>query len=438
VYDITRLDECTTVPQLVQALKLILGNYTDPKNHHGPLTLDARDDTQTGIKALNIPAGSAAVFNGDALGANKWAKVLDEYYVANGDEAEGEDPNPFLWKTTLNDKSGLVEYWVRCQGCSQDGHDPSGEKFDVKLLATGSPNLDCPSIARPFVNVDDVIPYTYDADGNRVASVGSRRWIKFKNVSGKEVPGLSMMVPTTHTTEGTGDATEYIISLTQATDFLHPEVFVTGPAITAVDAIGDCIRAGDDPVEVAFDGTVTAGAMVGPTPSDWTAAEGFPGFTVLAPGTTTGTAVVVRNVNLPVFSAKLNAPLEAGGTATARIWWKTPAEDSGYDVDVADWRPSGAGTLPTGREVSLDFRAQNGTGAFVASGGGGIACIKKGVCTSTISPGGSGTATIDGVSTTVWDYLLKTGETIVSGTKIIVGWIESEEKWYIIAAECPA
>jgi hypothetical protein len=80
--------------------------------------------------------------------------------------------------------------------------------------------------------------------------------------------------------------------------------------------------------------------------------------------------------------------------------------------------------------------------------------IVKGVMTSLLQAGGlgtmdvydwdqqhTGTGTSDteesptGGTLTVYDWLLRSGQTITSGTRVIVAWIGG--RWYVIAAQCP-
>ena len=46
------------------------------------------------------------------------------------------------------------------------------------------------------------------------------------------------------------------------------------------------------------------------------------------------------------------------------------------------------------------------------------------------------TESTTGDSVTAYDRLLATGETIATGTKVLVQWIRSERRWYVTAAEC--
>lgn len=74
--------------------------------------------------------------------------------------------------------------------------------------------------------------------------------------------------------------------------------------------------------------------------------------------------------------------------------------------------------------------------------------IKLGVLTQTLTyatttgaacnryTGAPGSETPDGITDTVYEWMLRPGESIVAGSQVVYGKINGN--WYVIAAQCPA
>ena len=136
-----RLDELhgKVAPELIEVLRDILGNATQPLSHSGQVTLNRRNETgvvgEPGEYALELPSGSDAHFAGRSLGVLRWAKCMA--------------PS----RAIIQPKTGLSANWVRArQFESYRGERVVGPPMDVYL-------------GEGVAEVSDIITYGYDEVG---------------------------------------------------------------------------------------------------------------------------------------------------------------------------------------------------------------------------------------------------------------------------------
>ncbi len=138
---VNRLDELhgKVAPELIEVLRDILGNATQPLEHSGQVTLNRRNATGIvgipGEYALEIPSGSDAHFAGRSLGVLRWAKCMA--------------PS----RAILEPKTGLSVNWVSAQQFeSYRCERVSGPPIDVYL-------------GEGLAEANDVIAYSLDEVG---------------------------------------------------------------------------------------------------------------------------------------------------------------------------------------------------------------------------------------------------------------------------------
>jgi len=102
-------------------------------------------------------------------------------------------------------------------------------------------------------------------------------------------------------------------------------------------------------------------------------------------------------------------------------------------IDAVAWFDIGEGVKT---EVITSTRVRRPSPPLPPFPSGGF--FETATLTADLAFEGSATATISGGrSVTVYDWLLKTGETIASGKKVTISFRTSDGRWYVTGAQCP-
>lgn len=140
-----------------------------------------------------------------------------------------------------------------------------------------------------------------------------------------------------------------------------------------------------------------------------------------------------------VLRGKLDALLEAGATEAVEmtVWRYDGSEDAETEETIEVW--------PWQFETGQSLAAESECIAFRDNGRWYIAerpTVLRGKLTGTLSPGGSAEMTVwrsdaaTSETVTVHDWMLKSGQTIASGKKVVATYFPDSKRWYVTAAEC--